>query len=79
MRESISFIAVLITVLIMGLCNKPIENRAKVQTELHAACIYLLHVVYKEHPDIWVELQQTKEYQIVDSLKQGDWEDFYLY
>lgn len=55
------------------------EERAGVQTELHAACIDMLHLIYKENPEKWKEYQQTKEYKRIDSLKQGDWEDFYLY
>lgn len=55
------------------------EERASVQTEFYAACIDMLHLIYKENPEKWKEYQQTKEYKRIDSLKQGDWEDFYLY
>lgn len=59
--------------------TKDTEERAGIQTELHAACIDMLHLIYKENPEKWKEYQQTKEYKRIDSLKQGDWEDFYLY
>ena len=73
-------IALLVVFLIGAAKHEAVlTERAKVQTELHAACIDMLHLIYKENPEKWKEYQQTKEYRVIDSLKQGDWEDFYLY
>ena len=40
----------------------------------------LLHVVYSDDPDYWYDvLMETDQYCTLDSVREGDWEDFYLY
>ena len=37
-----------------------------------------LHKFYDTDIILWGKFMQTKEYQKIDSLNGGDWEDFYL-
>lgn len=40
----------------------------------------LLHMVYSDDPDYWYDvLMETDQYYTLDSIRGGDWEDFYLY
>ena len=54
------------------------ENTA-IQRRIRGAEADLLWLVYKQSPKkYWKYIQTTQEYQYLDSLLQGDWEDFYL-
>lgn len=54
------------------------ENTA-IQRRIRGAETELLWLVYNQSPkEYWKYLQTTQEYQHLDSLLGGDWEDFYL-
>ena len=54
------------------------ENTA-IQRRLRGAEMDLLWLVYKQSPkEYWKYIQTTQEYHDLDSLQDGDWEDFYL-
>lgn len=54
------------------------ENTA-IQRRLRGAEMDLLWLVYKQSPkEYWKYIQTTQEYHDLDSLQEGDWEDFYL-
>ena len=50
------------------------------RTQINAAYADLLHKIYKDNPEYWNnDIMNCREYKQLDSLKEGDWEDFYLY
>lgn len=50
------------------------------KTEIMGAYADMLHVFYAADHDFWKEnIIPTEQYHRLDSLVQGDWEDFYLY
>lgn len=54
------------------------ENTA-IQRRLRGAEMDLLWLIYKQSPkEYWKYIQTTQEYHDLDSLQDGDWEDFYL-
>ena len=75
----------LLTLILLALCirrskEKSLMQEIAVRTELNAANADLLHLFYKQDTTYWnTVVVNTPEYKQLDSLKQGDWEDFYLY
>ena len=56
------------------------EDIARDRLHMIAAQDALLHVVYSDDPDYWYDvLMETDQYCTLDSIRGGDWEDFYLY
>lgn len=54
------------------------ENTA-IQRRIRGAESNLLRLIYKQSPkEYWKYIQTTQEYHDLDSLQDGDWEDFYL-
>lgn len=54
------------------------ENTA-IQRRIRGAESNLLRLIYKQSPkEYWKYIQTTQEYHDLDSLQEGDWEDFYL-
>jgi hypothetical protein len=51
------------------------------QVEYASALLEGLHRFYSnDDNDLWFEsFMRTKEYEVIDSLNGGDWEDFYYY
>lgn len=58
-----------------------IKKALKFESEYSNALLEGLHRFYSnDDNDFWFEsFVGTKEYQKIDSLNQGDWEDFYYY
>ena len=56
------------------------EDIARDRLHMIAAQDALLHVVYSDDPDYWYDvLMETDQYYTLDSIRGGDWEDFYRY
>lgn len=56
------------------------EDIAASRLQMIAAQDALLHVVYSDDPDYWLDvLMETDQYCTLDSIREGDWEYFYLY
>ena len=56
------------------------EDIARDRLHMIAAHDALLHVVYSDDPDYWYDvLMETDQYYTLDSIRGGDWEDFYCY
>lgn len=56
------------------------EDIAASRLQMIAAQDALLHVVYSDDPDYWLDvLMETDQYCTLDSIREGDWEGFYLY
>ena len=54
------------------------ENTA-IQRRIRGAESNILRLIYKQSPkEYWKYIQTTQEYHELDSLQEGDWEDFYL-
>ena len=56
------------------------QNEIRERTEINGAYAELLHKIYVDDKEYWNNtIIPSQEYKQLDSLKQGDWEDFYLY
>lgn len=56
------------------------QNEIRERTEINGAYAELLHKIYAKDTIYWNNtIIPSQEYKQLDSLKQGDWEDFYLY
>ena len=50
---------------------------SKVQRQIHGASLDLLSLIHQQIPSKeWEDIKTSKEYENLDSLLQGDWEDF---
>ena len=38
-----------------------------------------LHFFYQEYPTIWEKFEASEEYAKIETINNGDWEDFYVY
>lgn len=55
------------------------KKTSAILRRLRGAEMDLLWLVYNQSPkEYWDYLQTTQEYHDIDSLQEGDWEDFYL-
>lgn len=55
------------------------KKNSAILRRLRGAEMDLLWLVYNQSPnEYWEYLQTTQEYHDLDSLQEGDWEDFYL-
>lgn len=55
-----------------------IEKSLSEECKFTNALWELLHLTYEDNLQYWENtVRYSKEYQVVDSLKQGDWEDFF--
>ena len=56
------------------------QEEIRERTEINGAYAELLHKIYAKDTIYWNStIIPSQEYKHLDSLKQGDWEDFYLY
>lgn len=56
------------------------QDEIRERTEINGAYAELLHKIYVDDKEYWNNtIIPSQEYKQLDSLKQGDWEDFYLY
>lgn len=50
---------------------------SKVQRQIHGASLDLLSLIHQQIPSKeWEDIKTSKEYENLDSLLEGDWEDF---
>ena len=50
------------------------------EVRLAGATIDALHVLFRHDTAYWYDVfMETREYEVMDSIRNGDWEDFYLY
>ena len=85
MNDAFNFVFMLIAsfvCLVLGYTYRHNEWQTEIaeRTKINGAYAELLHTIYKSDTTYWKEtIVSSKEYKELDSLRQGDWEDFYLY
>lgn len=85
MNEAFDFVFIMLAsfiCLVLGYSFRQSEWKLEIaeRTKINGAYAELLHKIYVDDKEYWNNtIIPSQEYKQLDSLKQGDWEDFYLY